>query len=99
VVNDDPAQSPDPLVSDAVLIALIGAVGSIFTGVISVVVLIATRAILDRAHETRTAVDATHDLVNGKMTELTKALIGQSHAEGVTAGEQAQRDRTAEPQT
>ncbi len=51
------------------------------------------------ARQARTAAataEATHLLVNSKMAELLDATRGQAHAEGVTAGEQAERDRHPE---
>jgi hypothetical protein len=84
-------------VSDAVLIALIGAVASVITGIVSVIVLLSVATITSRLNETRLTVAKTHELVNSKMTELIAASAGQAHAEGVIAGEQAQRDRAAEP--
>ncbi len=64
----------------AVLIALIAAIGSVTTAVISVFALRMARA--------------THVLVNSRTTELLEATAGQARAEGMAAGEQAARDRT-----
>lgn len=76
--------------SDPVLVALISAVASLATAIISALVLVQARSNGDQAK-------ATHDLVNSRMTELLDASTGQARAEGVATGEQAQRDRSSEP--
>lgn len=37
---------------------------------------------------------ATHELVNGVSHDLATAQIGQAHAEGVLAGQSAEREHT-----
>jgi hypothetical protein len=79
-------------VSDAVWIALIAAGASVLGTLMTSLALVKVQQVL-------TATRATHDAVNGVMHEFTAAKVGQAHAEGVTAGEQAQRDRqNPEPQ-
>lgn len=65
--------------SDGIVIALIVTLGTIVNALIGLVALRQARS--------------THELVNGVSHELRIAETGQAHAEGVTAGEQAQRDR------
>jgi hypothetical protein len=65
-------------VSDAVLIALIGLIGTMFSATISAFVLVQAR---QNAELTRTAIQGgkdTHELVDGKMTELKEALVGSA---------------------
>jgi len=69
-------------VSDVVLVAIIVSVSGIVTATISAFALIQTKA--------------THNLINSRMTELLRVAAAAAHAEGVAAGEQSQRDRTAE---
>lgn len=76
--------------SDQVLLAVIAAVGTIVTSALSAYVLIRTGRIEAKTVE-------THDLVNGMSHELTAAQVGKATAEGITAGEQAQRDRDSTP--
>ncbi len=82
-IDGNPAQpARDALVSDDVLTALIRAVGSVFTGIMSVVVLVVSKTMPRLRHyETRVAVDAAHELVDGKMsrTHCEGAGIGPSH--------------------
>lgn len=69
--------------SDPVLIALIAAIASMVSAVVSSVAVVRIRQ--------------THDLVNSRMTELLEVARGRSRAEGVIAGEQAERDRRSPP--
>jgi hypothetical protein len=69
------------LVSDAVIISMIGLLGTLGTALITAFVYIKLGRV-----ETK---------VDGKMDALLAASIGRAQAEGVTAGEQAQRDRTS----
>jgi hypothetical protein len=77
--------------SDAVAIALITAVASMVTTIISALVLVQSRKNGDSQK-------ATHELVNSRMSELLAAATGQAHAEGIASGEQSQRDRASEAQ-
>lgn len=77
--------------SDAVIISLIGTVGAVLAALISAF------ALRQSAANGRQAVQ-THELVNSRMTELLSAATGRASAEGVIAGEQAQRDRASEAQ-
>lgn len=70
--------------SDAVLISLIAAGGSIVTAFIAAGALIQSRT--------------THTLINSRMDELLRAARALARAEGVAAGEQSQRDRAADAQ-
>ena len=70
--------------SDAVLISLIVAGSAIITSSIGVIGI--------------RAANRTHDLINSRMTELLDLTRAQARAEGYGAGEQAQRDRAADPQ-
>lgn len=65
--------------SDAVIIALIGAVAATANVIVTSIVLLKTRQ--------------THDLVNGMSHELSVAKTGQDRAEGFALGEAAERDR------
>jgi hypothetical protein len=76
--------------SDAVLVALIAAVGSLLTGIFTLATLVLVNVLIGRLKE-------THNLVNSKMTELLAANAAQAHAEGVLTGEQSQRDRQSSP--
>ena len=71
--------------SDAVLIAAIVALSTVVTAVIGLFGIYIART--------------THTLINSRMDEMLKLTRSESRAEGVAAGEQAQRDRTAESQT
>ena len=66
--------------SDAVAIALITMIGTVLTSFMSLIILVTARR--------------THDLVNGVTHELINSERGRATAEGITVGEQAQRDRT-----
>jgi hypothetical protein len=70
----------------SVIVALIGLLGTMFSATISAIVLYQTNRIKAQG-------EATHILVNSKMTELLDVTKRSSSAEGYTAGEQAQRDR------
>ena len=78
--------------SDAVLIALIGVFGSIAAGAIAAAAAYFAAKAAAQGKE-------THQLINSRMDELLAAARALSRAEGVAAGEQAQRDRTAESQS
>jgi hypothetical protein len=68
--------------SDLVIVAIVGTIGSIITSVIAAAAVMQTRQ--------------THQLINSRMTELLRIAQQAARAEGVAAGEQSQRDRTAE---
>ncbi len=74
--------------SDAVLVALIAAVGSVVAAVVSGFALLQGR-------RNGTAVHETHLLINSRMTELLRLAAQAAHAEGKAEGEQNQRDRQA----
>lgn len=71
--------------SDLVIVALISAVGSVCAAVIAAAALVQSRT--------------THHLINSRMDEMLALTRTASLAEGVARGEQAQRDRAAEPQS
>jgi hypothetical protein len=85
--------------SDAVLIALITMVGTICTTIIGAVVLIQTRSTSVKADVVVAKTLEIAKSVDGMKTDLVKASIGQATAEGQLAGEQAQRDRQAPPES
>lgn len=65
--------------SDAVLVAFIVTAGTVINALIGLAALRQSRQ--------------THELVNGVSTALRTAEMGQARAEGITVGEQSQRDR------
>ena len=65
--------------SDAVIIAIIGAIVAIVNVCVTALVVVKVRDV--------------HQLVNGMNHELRAAEKGQNQAEGFTAGEAAQRER------
>jgi hypothetical protein len=73
-------------VSEPVLVALIGLLGVVLVALIGLLTAVLVQA------------KATHKLINSRMTEMLELTRVAYRAEGVAAGEQAQRDRTAEPQ-
>ena len=83
--------TPEPTAFNQVLIAIIAMIGTVLTSAISAYVLVRTGRI-------QQAVKETHDLVDGVNEKLSAAQIGQAKAEGITAGEAAQRDRQAAPE-
>jgi len=96
-------------VSDAVLIAVIGAVGLIFVALLGLL----TQIILKRFSEAKEAAEQTTatlvevgdkvfrigEQVDGRLSELLREARALARAEGIAAGEQAQRDRSSEAQT
>lgn len=89
--------------SDTVVIALaiIGLIGTLGTAILTAVVAILTRQnlITNQANglelrRNSEATNETHALVNGLTADLRSAEQGLAHAEGVTAGEAKERDRT-----
>jgi Na+/alanine symporter len=85
-------------VTEAVAIALIAAIGSMLTAAITGVALVKVNQVLATAKRTEATAEKTQVAVDGAMHELIAAKVGQAHAEGVTTGEQAQRDRAGDPQ-
>ena len=95
--------------SDAVLIAAIGAVGLIFVALLGLL----TQIILKRFAEAKEAAEQTTatlvevgdkvfrigEQVDGRLSELLREARALARAEGIAAGEQAQRDRSSEAQT
>lgn len=85
------------------VIALIGMVTSIVTSLLVLAGIIITAQRAGRAEvNAKAAADTTTETANrvdGKMDMLLKATAGQSHAEGMLAGAQEQRVRSAEPQS
>jgi hypothetical protein len=72
-------------VSDAVQVAIIVGFFGVITATISLFGVYIARQ--------------THTLINSRMDEMLKLTRSESRAEGVAAGEQAQRDRAnSEPQ-
>ena len=72
--------------SDIVLVAFISAGGACVTGLISIFVLLGVRTVGDK-------LTRTHELINSRMTEMLELTRLAARADGVAAGEQAQRDR------
>lgn len=77
--------------SDAVIISLIAAIGSIASAAIAAYAVI-------QVGRARGSIKETHLLINSRMTELLRVAGEAARAEGIAAGEQAQRDRAAERQ-
>jgi len=80
-----------------IVVAAIAAVVSLGTAFMTMVVLIRTSRIADQSKQ-------THDLVDGKMTQLVDGLkaqgiadVGRATAEGILAGEASQRERGMPP--
>ena len=78
------------IITDAVLIALIATVPAIIAAVASA---LALRQTVINSRKT----EGIHNLINSRMSELLDSARTTAHAEGVAAGEQAQRDRQAAP--
>lgn len=68
--------------SDTVLVALIGGCTTVIVAVVGII----GALLLRRVAQLEVKVD-------GRLTQLLASTAGQSHAEGVTAGEAAERDR------
>jgi hypothetical protein len=80
--------------SDTVTIFL-----ALFAMIGTVATLIVNAYILTRVSKVAAKTEQTHTAVDGAMHELLAASTGQAGAQGFTAGEQAERDRTANGNT
>jgi hypothetical protein len=74
--------------SDTVIVAFVVTSGTIINALIG-------GFILRQSQKNGSKAAETHDLINSRMTELLKAATESAHAQGVEAGAQAQRDRSA----
>jgi len=70
--------------SEAIIVAAITAATTIVTAVIAVIGALLARKL-----------DSVHLLINSRMDELLRLAASAARAEGVAAGEQSQRDRSA----
>lgn len=87
--------SPEAITALAALVAAVG-------GIVAAVLANRAKMTAEDSHAqiiaTKEGVFELGKQVDGRLTELLNATRQSARAEGVAAGEQAQRDRAAEPQ-